>query len=82
MRLPEPERSKPPPCPGERTRCAACRDVIGVYEPLIHVLGNLVWRTSLAAEPGVALGGGERYHAGCYESSERDARFVCRAVPE
>ena len=70
MRLPEPERSEPSPSTGERTLCALCRDVIGVYEPLVHVLGGLVSRTSLAAEPGVAIAGGERYHAGCYKRSE------------
>jgi hypothetical protein len=82
MRPPEPERSKPPPFISERTLCALCRDVIGVYEPLVHVLGNLVSRTSLAAEPGVAIAGGERYHAGCYERSERDPQLVRRADPE
>ncbi len=69
MRLPEPERSQPPPSTTQRTLCPACRDVIGVYEPLVDVLGDLVWRPSLAAEPGVALAGGERYHADCYERS-------------
>jgi hypothetical protein len=50
----------------ERPRCVACRDVIGVYEPLVHVLGNLVWRTSLAAEPGVVGAGGTLYHLDCH----------------
>lgn len=35
---------------------------------MMLVLGDLVWRTSLAAEPGAALAGGERYHADCYKS--------------
>jgi hypothetical protein len=82
MRLPEPERSKPPSFTGERTLCALCRDVIGVYEPLVHVLGDLVSRTSLAAEPGVAIAGGERYHADCFARSERDPQFVRRPLPE
>jgi hypothetical protein len=45
-----------------------------VYEPLVHVLGNLAWRTSLAAEPGVATAGGERYHAYCYERIALDGQ--------
>ncbi|MGO9906468.1 MAG: hypothetical protein ACLPY3_12230 [Solirubrobacteraceae bacterium] len=45
--------------------------MVGVYEPLVHVLGDLVWRTSLAAKPGVALAGGERYHADCYTNGGR-----------
>jgi hypothetical protein len=68
MQLPEPESSEPPPFTGERTRCATCRDVIGVYEPMVHVFGGVASRTSLAAEPGVAIAGGEHYHAGCYQS--------------
>jgi len=41
--------------------------VIGVYEPLVHVFGDFVWRTSRAAEPGVTSAEGELYHADCYE---------------
>jgi hypothetical protein len=46
--------------------CAGCGRVIGVYEPLIHVIGAIAHRTSRAAEPGL----GERphgllYHAAC-----------------
>jgi hypothetical protein len=66
MRLPEPERPESPLSTGQRPRCVLCRDVIGVYEPLVHLLDDLAWRTSLAAEPGVATAGGELYHADCY----------------
>lgn len=70
----DPERSVPPPATVPRPRCVACLDIIGVYEPLVHVLGNLAWRTSVAAEPGVATAGGERYHADCYERIARDGQ--------
>jgi hypothetical protein len=66
MCMPDPERPESPPSVARRLRCAVCRDVIGVYEPLVHVLEDLAWRTSLAAEPGVASAGGEHYHADCY----------------
>jgi hypothetical protein len=66
MHLSEPDRPKSPLSTGQRLLCTACRDVIGVYEPLVHVLEDLAWRTSLAAEPGIAAAGGEHYHADCY----------------
>jgi hypothetical protein len=45
----------------------ACGDVVGVYEPVVHLFGGFAWGTSRAAEPGVATAGGELYHAACYE---------------
>ena len=74
MSLPDPERrpsaSPTPPQP----RCVACHEVIGVYDPLVHVLGELAWRTSRAAEPGLAAGDGDLYHAACYEHSGQEHR--------
>ena len=52
---------------GARPRCVACGDVIGVYEPLMHVIGAAARRTSLAADPDACSGDGDCYHAGCYE---------------
>jgi hypothetical protein len=49
------------------TRCMDCGDVIGVYEPLVHVFEDISRRTSIAAEPGLGGAAGEFYHAGCYE---------------
>ena len=49
-----------------KLRCAACHDVIGVYEPLMHVFGTSVRRTSLAAEPDVAGAAGHCYHMDCH----------------
>ena len=48
-------------------RCTACDDVIGVYEPLIHVVGGAARRTSLTADPEVCSSGGRCYHLECYE---------------
>jgi hypothetical protein len=48
-------------------RCPACEDVLGVYEPIMHVLGTYARRTSRAAEPTVSSGEGQCYHLGCYE---------------
>jgi hypothetical protein len=44
-----------------------CGDVIGVYEPLVHVIGATARRTSLAADPETCSEDGDCYHAGCYE---------------
>jgi len=46
-------------------RCPRCRDVIGVYEPIILLLDGRARETSRAAEPDVD-GRGERYHWHCY----------------
>lgn len=47
-------------------RCTACDDVIGVYEPLVHVFGGAARRTSLTADPHVCSNG-RCYHLDCYE---------------
>jgi len=67
MCLPDPEQPRSPLTAAGRPRCVVCRDVIGVYEPLVHVLGDLAWHTSRAAEPEVACAEGELYHTECYE---------------
>jgi hypothetical protein len=51
----------------QRLLCAACQDVIGVYEPLVHVFGAFASHTSRAADPDVATADGVVYHAACYE---------------
>ena len=54
-------------CCDEPPRCAACNDVLGVYEPIMHVLGGYARLTSRAAEPGVTSAEGPCYHAECYK---------------
>ena len=49
-------------------RCGACRDVIGVYEPLVYVSDGLARQTSLAAEPQIERAGAGCYHLGCYHA--------------
>jgi hypothetical protein len=49
-------------------RCEACGDVIGVYEPLVHLVEGLAWHTSRAAEPNLEVAAGRRYHLACYEA--------------
>jgi hypothetical protein len=49
-------------------RCDACGDVIGVYEPLVHVSGGFAWPTSRAAEPSIGVAAGRRYHLACFEA--------------
>jgi hypothetical protein len=69
MSLPDPERSEAPSSTPAQPRCVVCHEVIGVYEPLVHVSEGSAWRTSRAAEPGVMTTRGELYHADCYERS-------------
>jgi len=52
---------------GQPLRCAACGDVVGVYEPLVEVLDGLPRRTSRGSEPDVCRSGGECYHVACFE---------------
>jgi hypothetical protein len=66
MGLSDSERLGSPPANQQQLRCAACRDVIGVYEPLVHVLAGLAWRTSRAAEPQIGAAGGDSYHLECH----------------
>lgn len=58
----------PDPSPKGPPRCAACGEIIGVYEPIVHVAGRLVRETSRAAEPDACVCGGVCYHAACYLS--------------
>lgn len=51
----------------DRLRCNFCGDVIGVYEPLMHVFGGTTRPTSRAADPGLSLAAGEHYHLACYD---------------
>ena len=48
-------------------RCEWCGDVIGVYEPLVHVIDGEARRTSRAAEPGIIAEAGLFYHGKCCE---------------
>jgi hypothetical protein len=52
--------------PHRPLRCARCGELIGVYEPLVHVIGETVRRTSRAADPEIATQTGCFYHDGCY----------------
>lgn len=60
-------RNAPGTLPDRRPRCARCGDVIGVYEPLVHVREALVRRTSRAAEPQIVSASGAVYHEDCYK---------------
>ena len=51
--------------------CQHCEKVIGVYEPLIVVVGGQARETSRAADPTLPLDCAEHYHRDCYlERSE------------
>jgi hypothetical protein len=58
----------PEPCSDVPPTCAGCGDVIGVYEPIFHLLGLQVRKTSRAAEPAACRGDGLCYHADCYQA--------------
>ena len=50
----------------EVPRCPVCDDIVGVYEPLVHLGGGIATRSSRAAEPEICSSG-ECYHLDCYE---------------
>jgi hypothetical protein len=60
---------RPEPAP---VRCALCRDVIGVYEPLVIRRRSEVTLTSLAAEPDLR-DADAHYHHDCHLSLDRPA---------
>jgi hypothetical protein len=47
-------------------RCSDCEEVIGVYEPLVLVMGGHARTTSRAAEPKLQSSFGTYYHRDCY----------------
>jgi hypothetical protein len=49
-----------------KLRCAKCEEIIGVYEPLVHVVGGVALRTSRAAEPEI-VHARPVYHATCWD---------------
>ena len=56
----------------EPPRCPVCDDIIGVYEPLVHLARDFVTRSSRAAEPEICSSG-QCYHLSCYEQFVDDA---------
>ena len=49
-------------------RCARCGEIIGVYEPLIHLADGIARKSSRAAEPDlVHAERGTCYHLACSE---------------
>ena len=50
----------------EPPRCPACDDIVGVYEPLVHIGSGVATRTSRAAEPEICFTG-QCFHLECYE---------------
>jgi hypothetical protein len=47
--------------------CDHCKEVIGVYEPLVKVTDGQVHEGSRALEPTSSGGEGEHYHRACFE---------------
>lgn len=61
--------------------CAACGDVIGVYEPLVHLHRGLASHTSRAAEPGISPAVGRCYHLACYEALDESGAAADEVNP-
>ncbi len=56
-------------------RCGRCGEVIGVYEPLVHVIDGIAHKTSRAADPALAdADPGTCFHLAC--STLGDAALV------
>lgn len=53
--------------------CAACGQVIGVYEPLVHVIAGVAHKTSRAADPHLAQSQSDAcYHLACRGVGDAD----------
>jgi hypothetical protein len=52
-------------------RCAACGDVIGVYEPVVVVRSHAGTVESPEAEPAPPGGAEVRYHMTCWSATSR-----------
>ncbi len=64
-----------------RLTCVRCRDVIGVYEPLIVWASGAIRETSRAAEPELGGPGAEYYHLDCHAAQARDDAEELSAPP-
>ncbi|HTU78439.1 MAG TPA: hypothetical protein VMF09_06740 [Solirubrobacteraceae bacterium] len=53
----------------EALRCRRCGVVIGVYEPLVRLVGGRAHETSRMLEPDLADADGRCYHAACYHAA-------------
>jgi hypothetical protein len=62
--------------PGDAMRCRACGDVIGYYEPLVLLESTGTRETSVAAEPGIRVASGQRFHRGCYTCAPVELRSL------
>ncbi len=51
----------------EPIRCRHCGDVVGVYEPLVALIGGSAHETSLAVDATLAEREADFYHRACYE---------------
>jgi hypothetical protein len=57
--------------------CAACGTVIGVYEPIVHVIDGVAHKTSRAADPQLAQGQTDTfYHLACRDLGGADLVVV------
>lgn len=71
----------PDALPPQRPRCARCGEVIGVYEPLVHVRDSWAHHTSQAAEPGIVIEPGDLYHLECCKRTGMSAEMVAYRPP-
>jgi hypothetical protein len=56
-----------------RLLCEGCGQVIGVYEPLVHVVGGIAHKTSRAADPYLTQSQADAYfHLACMDLGGTD----------
>jgi hypothetical protein len=56
----------------ERTACRRCKDVIGVYEPMVVLADGHTRETSAAREPEAFASDHECYHRVCFEEMQAE----------
>jgi hypothetical protein len=56
---------------GEPVRCQHCREVIGVYEPMVALVDDVPVHTSRPVAEAEQLTRGRCYHASCFTQQGR-----------
>jgi hypothetical protein len=67
------ESAREQPTPDATLTCPGCGQLIGVYEPIVHVVAGIAHKTSRAADPHLAQSRtGACYHLACWELGDTD----------
>jgi hypothetical protein len=54
--------------------CRRCREIIGIYEPMIVQVGEQIRETSRAADESSPIEGAAHYHRDCHAATAEEVR--------